>query len=125
MSFVIVLLICTSTPASRQLRTPRTAPSKAPGTPRNSSCSAALGKSIEMLTRAMPMSCMRRATSGVTSVPLGDITVRSPLPMAYSAMSKMSARISGSPPVRMRIGLANEAIWSTRVKASAVLSSPS
>ena len=36
LSLVIVLLICTSTPASRQLRTPRTAPSKAPGTPRNS-----------------------------------------------------------------------------------------
>ena len=104
---------------------PRTAPSKAPGTPRNSSCSAAVGKSMEMLTRAMPTSCMRRATSGVTSVPLGDITVRRPLPMAYSAMSKMSARMSGSPPVRMRMGLANEAISSTRVNASAVLSSPS
>ncbi len=68
---------------------------------------------------------MRRATSGVTSVPFGDITVRRPLPMACSAMSKMSARISGSPPVRIRIGLANEAIWSTSVNASAVLSSPS
>ena len=119
------MLICTSTPAARQFWMPRTAPSKAPGTPRNSSCSAAFGKSIEMLTRAMPTSCIRWATSGVTSVPFGDITVRRPLPMAYSAMSKMSARMSGSPPVRMRIGLANEAIWSTRVKASAVLSSPS
>ena len=45
--------------------------------------------------------------------------------MAYSAMSKMSARMSGSPPVRIRIGLANEAIWSTSLNASAVLSSPS
>ena len=80
---------------------------------------------MEMLTRAMPTSRMRRATSGVTSVPLGDMTVRRPLAMACSAMSKMSARMSGSPPVRMRIGFANEAIWSTRVKASSVLSSPS
>ncbi len=80
---------------------------------------------MEMLTRAMPTSCMRCATSGVTSVPFGDITVRRPLAMAYSAISKMSARMSGSPPVRMRMGLANEAISSTSVNASSVLSSPS
>ena len=73
--------------------------------------------------RAMPTSFMRRATSGVTSVPFGDMTTRRPWAMPRSAMSKTSARISGSPPVRMRMGLANEAIWSTRVKASSVVSS--
>ncbi len=74
--------------------------------------------------RAMPTSFMRRATVGVTRVPLGDMTMRKPCSTARAAMSNTSARRSGSPPVRMRIGLENEAIWSTSVKASSVLSSP-
>jgi hypothetical protein len=53
---------------------------------------------------------MRRATSGVTRVPFGDITTRRPVSTPRAAMSNTSSRMSGSPPVRIRIGSANEAI---------------
>jgi hypothetical protein len=46
------------------------------------------------------------------------MTARRPTSRARAAMSKMSSRSSGSPPVRIRIGLPASAIWSTSRRAS-------
>ena len=61
-------------------------------------------------------------TSGVMLLPLGDITTRKPQSDAYLATSKMSARCRGSPPLIIKIGLQNSAIWSIMAWASFVVS---
>ncbi len=75
--------------------------------------------------RPMPAAIMSAAAAGVTRVPLGAITGRSPALRAAAAMTKMSGRSSGSPPVRMRIGLPVAAIRPTSSRHSDVESSPS
>ena len=60
----------------------------------------------------------------VSAVAVGVNATRSPLSVAWAAISKMSRRISGSPPVRTRFGrLPKPARSSTSALASAVSSS--
>jgi len=59
------------------------------------------------LIRRIPASTIRRALSEEIRVPLGAITIRNPNSVPYAAISKISARIMGSPPVRIMMGFAN------------------
>ena len=114
------MLICRLIPAFRISDIPRIAPSKAPETPRNASCVFASAPSMLTLIRDIPALFSLSATSLVTGVPLVASTTRSPLSTPYLAISYTSPRISGSPPLRMSIGLAKSTISSIRRNASAV-----
>ena len=73
----------------------------------------------------IPESFSRCAMGSSTSVPLTAMTSLSPFCRPYSMISKISSRSKGSPPVRMIVGLAKEAMLSMTFLHSAVVSSPS
>ena len=73
----------------------------------------------------IPESFSRCAIGSSTSVPLTAMTSLSPFSRPYSMISKISSLSRGSPPVRMMVGLAKEAILSMTFLHSSVVSSPS
>ena len=122
-SRVIVELICTWTPASIAVLTPRTAPSNAPGTPRNLSCSSAVGKSMLMEMRGTPalhlpssLWCDQGAVRRHHGAEARADRVLHHVPV--------SSRMSGSPPVRMSTGLLNDTMSSMRTLHCSSESSP-
>ena len=122
---VMVVLTWKSSFASLARAIPCKAPSKAPGTFRNASWDLAVAPSILTLIRSMPESIIFRTICGVSSVPLVAMVIRKPRLLPYCAISKTSGRSSGSPPVKMMIGLATSAISSITLLHSVKVSSPS
>ena len=126
LSRVRVILRPVFRPASLAFLNPWRARSNAPGTPRNWSWLAGRAESRLTPTYRILASAKSLATSGVIRVPLVDMTVLKPASRAWKAIEKKLRLISGSPPVRMRIGIF---IWARssvrRIPSSRLISSSS
>ena len=118
-----VVWIWNDRPARLQASMPANVASCAPSTPRKLLCFAASKLSMLMPMEHAPASLSLCATSSVMSVPLLPNTGRRPCAAAWATNSKMSSRISGSPPLKIMILNPARAICSIMALASAVLSS--
>ena len=121
---VTVVLTCTGMSKRAAARMARRVMSNDPGTRRKSSCSSARDASRLTAMRDRPWLFIFATASSVSSgVALGVSDGSSPRSLAYAIRSKVSSRLSGSPPVMTKTFGCIVAISSISRKPSAVVSS--
>ena len=120
-----VVWIWNGRPTAAQFFMPSTAPCQPPGKLRNLSCFAASSESSEMPIARAPAALSFSAISRVMSVPFVPNTGKRPSDEAYDTSSRMSGRMSGSPPEKIMILKPARAISVRSFFASAVESSSS
>ena len=121
---VMVVFTWNDRPTSFAVSNAATVRSNVPSKPRNESCVSAVAPSSEKETRRTPMSTSFARRSCVTrAVAEGDKETVSPFLTPYSAISKMSRLINGSPPESTTIGGVSNSVKSSMTRSAASVSS--